>query len=166
MSALHVCHCFHYQKFGFSTLTTEHARYLYNLQESDTPSDYSDDDSWDSDESALSRRRTSGRRTKHTSTRKRMSLLTGQYFDIPTHEHGYTHFESGAVPGKAAKRRFFQSAARWDDVAERVTLAKLVVSPIPPGMTLGELMETGGSVRPLATEPELNGDWSDMVVEP
>lgn len=143
----------------------QHARYLYNLQESDTPSDYSDD-SWDSDESALTRRRASRRRTKHTSTRKRMSLLTGQYFDIPTHERGYIHFESGAAPGKVAKRRFFQSSARWDDVAERVTLAKPVVSPIPPTINLGELMERGGSIQPLGTDPELNGDWGDMVVEP
>jgi histone deacetylase 1/2 len=97
-----------------------------------------------------------------------MSLLTGKYFDIPTHEHGYTHFESGAAPGKAAKRRFFQSAARWDDAAECVTLSKPpVVSPIPPTMTLGELMERGGSVRPLGVvDPELSGEWSDMVVEP
>jgi histone deacetylase 1/2 len=95
-----------------------------------------------------------------------MSLLTGQYFDIPTHENGYSHFESGALPGKAAKRRFFQSAARWDDAAERVTLSKPVVSPVLPTMTLGELMERGGSVRPLGADPELNGDWSDMVVEP
>jgi hypothetical protein len=70
------------------------------------------------------------------------------------------------LPGKAAKRRFFQGAARWDDAAERVTLAKLVVSPVPPAMTLGELMERGGSVRPLGIDLEANGDWSDMVVEP
>lgn len=93
-----------------------------------------------------------------------MSLLSGQYFDIPTNEHGYSHFENGAVPGKAAKRRFFQSVARWDDVAERVTLSKLVVSPIPPTVGIGELMERGGSVRPLG-DPELNGDWNDMVME-
>src|ERR1700733_6129185 len=80
--------------------------------------------------SAVSPRRTSRRRTKNVSTRKRMSLLSGQYFDIPTHEHGYSHFESGAVPGKAVKRRLFHSAARWDDVGERVSLSKLVVSPI------------------------------------
>ena len=94
-----------------------------------------------------------------------MSLMTGQYFDIPIHEHGYSHFEHGAAPGKAAKRRFFQSAARWDDVAERVTLSKLVPSPIPPTMTFGEMMEGGGSVRPLGHDPELNGDWNEMVVE-
>ena len=91
--------------------------------------------------------------------------MTGQYFDIPIHEHGYSHFEHGAAPGKAAKRRFFQSAARWDDVAERVTLSKLVPSPIPPTMTFGEMMERGGSVRPLGHDPELNGDWNEMVVE-
>jgi histone deacetylase 1/2 len=94
-----------------------------------------------------------------------MSLLSGQYFDIPTHEHGYSHFESGAVPGKAVKRRFFQSAARWDDVGERVTLSKLMVSPIHPTMGIGELMERGGSARPPG-DPDFNGDWSDMVVEP
>jgi len=95
-----------------------------------------------------------------------MNLLTGKYFDIPTHEHGYSHFESGAVPGKVVKRRFFQSAAWWDDAAGRVSLAKPVVSPLPLSVSLGSLMEKGGSVRPLGADPEVNGDcWNDMVVE-
>ncbi|GLB34288.1 putative histone deacetylase [Lyophyllum shimeji] len=140
----------------------QHARYVYDLQESDTASETSDDDnSWDSDESAASRRQASSRaRTgnpKSAPPRTRMSLLTGQYFDVPAHEHGYSHFEHGAVPGKTAKRRFFQSAARWDDNLESVILGKDATSPIP----IGDLMERGGRLR----EEDGEEEWEDMQVD-
>lgn len=135
---------------------------MYNLQESDTASEDSEDqDSWDSDDSAQGRRRIVGRSARPSAPRKRMSLLTGHYFDVPTHEHGYGHYECGAVPGKTAKRRFFQSGARWDETVERVLLGKHGISPIPRSMNLGELMERGGRL-----EDELpEDDWEDMAVE-
>ncbi|KAF5387974.1 hypothetical protein D9615_000857 [Tricholomella constricta] len=143
----------------------QRARYVYDLQESDSPSETSDDDnSWDSDESLSSRRYDTRRYPKTSPSRgARMSLLTGQYFDVPSHEHGYGHFEHGAVPGKTAKRRFFQSAARWDENIESVILAKHVASPqlqIP----LGELMERGGILG--EEEDGAGEEWEDVPVEP
>ncbi|KAG6845536.1 hypothetical protein H0H87_007780 [Tephrocybe sp. NHM501043] len=143
-----------------SNICIEHMRYAYDLQESDSPSETSDDDSWDSDES-LSSRRSRTRRFQKSSTQSRthMSLLTGQYFDVPVQEQGYSHFEHGAVPGKTAKRRFFQSAASWDETIEDVIIGKL--SPFP--IQIGELMERGG--RPPGVE-EGEEEWEDMAVDP
>lgn len=46
-----------------------------------------------------------------------MSLLTGQYFDVPTHESGFGHYDCGAAPVKTTRRRFFQSGdGKWDDM--------------------------------------------------
>jgi len=46
-----------------------------------------------------------------------MSLLTGKYFDIPSYESGFEHYECGAVPVKSTRRRFFQSGdGKWDDL--------------------------------------------------
>jgi histone deacetylase 1/2 len=160
MSVLPVCsHCPTFSTYLISS-ATEHARYVYNIQESDTPSEDSEEDSWDSDDSASSHRRTTRRSAKASVSRKHMSLLTGHYFDVPTHENGYGHYECGAVPGKAAKRRFFQSGARWDETMERVLLGKHGISPIARSMNLGELMERGGRI-----EDELEDDWEDMAVE-
>ncbi|KAG5653375.1 hypothetical protein H0H81_000876 [Sphagnurus paluster] len=133
------CHLF--SSTPTHTPSAEHARYVYDLQESDSPSETSDDDSWDSDESvSTSSRRPRGYPKPGPSRAPRMSLLTGQYFDVPIHEHGYSHFETGAAPGKTAKRRFFQSAARWDENMESVILGRHAASTLP----LGELMERGG----------------------
>jgi hypothetical protein len=52
-----------------------------------------------------------------------MSLLTGQYFDVPIYDQGYGHYEQGA-PSKTSKRRFFRSTARWDEKFERVLVGK------------------------------------------
>jgi len=76
-----------------------------------------------------------------------MSLVTGKYFDVPTYEGGFEHYEYGMVMnGKGSssvggvvsnmnatlmtRRRFFQSAegSRWDEelnvVDERVERAR------------------------------------------
>lgn len=47
-----------------------------------------------------------------------MSLLTGQYYDIPTQDDDYAHYECGAAPNKSMKRRFFLNGpggGGWDD---------------------------------------------------
>ncbi|RDB19796.1 Histone deacetylase Rpd3 [Hypsizygus marmoreus] len=143
----------------------QHARYVYDLQDSDASSETSDDqESWDSDESLSNRRRNPRRHGKGPSSRTRMSLLTGRYFDVPTHEHGYSHYDCGAPPGKTAKRRFFQSSARWDETVEQVILGK-VSSPTPRSVALGELMEQGGRDRRVGAEDEMDDDWEDMVVD-
>jgi len=75
-----------------------------------------------------------------------MSLITGQYFDAPTFEGGFEHYEYGAIPvpinGKAmpsvgglntnlmTRRRFFQGSvgSKWGEelnvVDERVERAR------------------------------------------
>ena len=136
----------------------EHARYVYDRQGTDTPSATSDEESWDSDEST-SRRLSGSRQVPNPSSRTRMSLLTGQYFDIPLHEHGYRHYEVGAVPGKAAKRRFFQSSACWDESVEQVVLRRQGGSPTGHSCALGDLMERGGKGN------EGYEGWDDMAVE-
>ncbi|KAG5352031.1 hypothetical protein C0989_004126 [Termitomyces sp. Mn162] len=149
---------------GLDLQLAQHMRYTYDMQESDSPSETSDDDnSWDSDESLSSRRHASRARrfpkSSAASSRTRMSLLTGQYFDVPVHEAGYSHFEHGAVPGKTAKRRFFQSSARWDETIEDVIIGKHVPFAIP----IGELMERGG--QPPGVD-EGDEDWEDTTMDP
>ncbi|KAF8975988.1 hypothetical protein BDQ17DRAFT_1441288 [Cyathus striatus] len=143
----------------------QHARYVYNLQESDTlssSSPSSSEDEWDSDSSTSSRRRrvnaASASAFKST-PRKRMSLLTGQYYDVPVHEAGYEHFDYG----KGGRRRFFQSSARWDEDFKQVLVGKMGDSPgLPRGMDLGRLMERGGK-----TEEDGDGEeWDEgMAVD-
>ncbi|KAF8885808.1 histone deacetylase RPD3 [Infundibulicybe gibba] len=139
----------------------QHARYVYNLQESDTPSEFSEEESWDSDESTSSRRRRNPR-TRRALAKKRMSLLTGQYFDVPVHEQGFGHFDYGAPPGKAAKRKFFQSGARWDEAFERVLVERKGASPVPHSLGLAGLMDRGGRDHESIVD---EGDWNDMAVD-
>jgi hypothetical protein len=81
-----------------------------------------------------------------------MSLLTGQYFDVPVHDQGYGHYEYGA-PTKAGKRRFFHSQARWDERLDRVLLAKQAM--------MNEMPHSG------SWEPEASDDdtLSEMMPE-
>jgi histone deacetylase 1/2 len=121
----------------------EHFRYVYDIQESDTTSEDSDDESWHSDDSAVSNRRRRSTRFINKSLRKRMSLLTNQYFEIPC-EQGFSHLECGAPPSKSAKRRFFQSNGAWDDMTGRAS-ARMSPSFLGPQNTsLSALMERGG----------------------
>ncbi|KAF9524494.1 histone deacetylase RPD3 [Crepidotus variabilis] len=122
----------------------QHARYVYNLQDSDTTTDESENESWDSDDSnastnwrrgpyrassvgaSASSSRVNGRgsqpptpnpRYTHAE-KKRMSLLTGQYFDVPSHEGGFAPDLPSTGPLRtASRRRFFQSGdgGVWDD---------------------------------------------------
>jgi hypothetical protein len=147
----------------------EHARYVY-LQDGDPTTDESSySDEWESDDSSASWRRGSGggvyprassvsrvvsgngrfgNQPPRAAAQKRMSLITGKYFDVPAYEGGFEHYEHGMLPtpinGKAAsvggvgsmnanlmtRRGFFQSAAgsRWDEelnvVHEKVERAR------------------------------------------
>lgn len=95
------------------------------MQESETRSEDSEDPDayrWDSDDSLASSRR---RRHVQKASKKRMSILTNQHFDIPSYENGFEY----AIPGKPdTRRRFFQSVARWDARFQRV----MVPSSEPP----------------------------------
>jgi len=81
-------------------------------KEAENHSDDSDDPDayrWDSDDSVASSSRR--RRLAPRASKKRLSILTNQYYDIPSYENGFEY----AVPGKPeTRRRFFQRVARWD----------------------------------------------------
>jgi len=108
----------------------QHARFVYNLQETDTHSDDSDNPDvyrWDSDDSVAS----SSRRRRHAPkpSKKRMSILTNQYYDIPSYENGFEY----AIAGKPeSRRRFFQSVARWDARYQQVVVpGREAMPPLP-----------------------------------
>lgn len=109
---------------------SEHARFVYNLQEAENHSDDSDDPDvyrWDSDDSVASSSRR--RRLAPRASKKRMSILTNQYYDIPSYENGFEY----AVPGKPeTRRRFFQSLARWDAGRHQVVIpGRQAIEPPP-----------------------------------
>jgi len=90
----------------------EHTRFVYGLQEADA-----------------GRRHRSSKRRSRRRTRKRMSIMTNRYYDVPRmDEHAEDAlpdlcagaYTSGAGQKRAGRRRFFQSAARWDPVMEKV----------------------------------------------
>ncbi|PBK60310.1 hypothetical protein ARMSODRAFT_1026708 [Armillaria solidipes] len=110
----------------------QYTRFVYKLQESDTASSSSDDESWDSDESV-------GRRRHRSRRKQRMSLLTGQYFDVA---HNQT-----------SRRKFFQSRVVFDDTWQRVKL----VQELRLGFGVSDLaglMERGGG--------DGEDDWIEM----
>ena len=48
-----------------------------------------------------------------------MSIITNQYYDIPSYENGFEY----AIFGKPdSRRRFFQSVSRWDARHRRVVI--------------------------------------------
>ncbi|KAH9884962.1 histone deacetylase [Cubamyces lactineus] len=115
----------------------QHARFVYDAQNSDESP--SEEDEEESDSSARRTRGRSGRQTR--ASKKRMSIMTSQYFDVPRlppdydeedeggcgheHEHEYAgdawaSAREGLPTGKR-KRRFFQSIAEWDPVKRVVT---------------------------------------------
>ncbi|KAJ7649065.1 histone deacetylase RPD3 [Mycena polygramma] len=125
----------------------QHARYVYDIQQEPEipPSDDSDDsDLWSSDDASASASAAARAR------RKRMSILTNRYVDVPARTIHAAH----------TKRRFFQSAARWDEGLERVTLGFSGVAE------LGGLMERGGrrggEVEVDERDVDVDGDDWDM----
>lgn len=155
---------------------SEHARYVYNLQESSSASSDSDgEESWDSDDSSSSWRRQSNGRSRssvagksirngstangsgNNGSRKRMSLLTNRYFDVPVQENGFGHFECGAPLGKNVKRKFFNYPEKWDDVNGGLTMRD-AFSPLSKAYQLAGLMERGGRDKEADTVDE---DWDD-----
>jgi len=141
----------------------QHARFVYDLQEG-LASDASDDEPF-SDESSSSRRVGRSRTRRHVrSGKKRMSIVTSQYFDVPRLEEGSHGFfdmcggdQRSVLPkGPSYKRRFFQSAARWDPQMERVLLETDGLAM--PRPSVSDVMERGG--RELLW---MRDDWSIRV---
>ncbi|KAG6841214.1 hypothetical protein C0991_000660 [Blastosporella zonata] len=148
----------------------QHARYVYDLQESDTPSDTSDEKSWDSDSDELR-------------PKKRMSILTGQHIETPVYDpaqthgyeptvtpHGYPYGYGGYSYGFAefdmhgamytqnAKRRFFQGGTRWDETIDHVVAKRYGTLPLPRSTgVLGRMMENGG--RHVADDDMEEDEW-------
>jgi histone deacetylase 1/2 len=57
-----------------------------------------------------------------------MSIITNQYYDIPSYENGFEY----AIPGKPdSRRRFFQSVARWDARYQKVAIPGRDVRSMP-----------------------------------
>ncbi|KAH9949034.1 histone deacetylase RPD3 [Amylocystis lapponica] len=141
----------------------QHTRFVYRLQET-TASDESDEDMY-SDDSLSSRRHGSRRHVR--SNKKRMSVLTNQFFDVPRADDIYHDLGCGGdhgagagagAKGVASKRRFFQSKARWDTRSERVLIAR-ELSAIPD-TTLAGVMGSGRNYVPL-DEEEMEVDEED-----
>jgi histone deacetylase 1/2 len=138
----------------------EHARYVYNLEESESISEELEDGEssrWDSDDSSSTRRNGTRRRYNERASKKVMSIITNQYFDAPGQDSVCAQYEFGPVSGKTGKRRFFQSGARWDEAYERVFQGRGELMKVPGSMTLSALMENGG------VDANVDEDWDDSV---
>ena len=110
-------------------LVTEHSRFVYKLQESDTSSS-SDEDNDDSDDSRQRRTPRSSRSRRRRHPNGRMSLLTNDYFEPP--------------PSKAGGgRRFFQSRLGWSEMYEKIVVKGEDADFFARGR-LAALMEQGG----------------------
>ncbi len=98
------------------------------------PSDADSEDEAESDVSAT-RTRAADSRNIHRGGKKRMSLLTGECYDVPRleeRENGYFDLGCGNEPwandeaiGRSSTRRhFFPGAARWGSLLQQVVLER------------------------------------------
>ena len=111
----------------------EHARYVYDVQkdsdQTDSEPEPEEEDASDGESSARRRGRSS-RRIR--SGKKRMSIVTSRFFDVPRLPPeferelledeledgcGHMHAHGG---GNGRKRRFFQSGAQWDPIKRQI----------------------------------------------
>lgn len=185
-------------------MALEHARYLYNLQGGDETTDESEEsDEWDSEDSGSSagnnkRWRNNSRRSvsasrvngngRHSSQpphssrggteKRRMSLLTGQYYDVPSYDEDYAHYDScGAANERNGnmKRRFFLSgpgvAGGWEDDGGVDTSVKMRTKIVNGFMMNGyaqhdlvPLMERSGQ-RDVDAEDAEDDDYEEMSVD-
>ncbi|KAG2013083.1 histone deacetylase RPD3 [Coprinopsis cinerea AmutBmut pab1-1] len=137
----------------------QHARYIYNLQESaEAPSSDSEEGSSDSDDSSASH--WNRQRSRRIGTgKKRMSLLTNQYYDIP-HEYGFSPHDYHGHLSKTTRRRFFQGGSRWDENVEQVINNRMQSVNDYPRHSLSATMERGGSWGDRGGEDD---DWDGDV---
>ncbi|CCL98576.1 uncharacterized protein FIBRA_00577 [Fibroporia radiculosa] len=155
----------------------QHTRFVYNLQESLATEDESDDDASLSDDSYSSRRRDSrvSRRRTRAGGRKRMSIVTNHYHDVPRADDALLdlcnlpphidehHNGKRASAAAASRRRFFQSAARWDSRLERVFVDRVELAP--PGLSVGDVMLMGGRRDRESEGPEEEVEMDDDEME-
>ncbi|KAG6828309.1 hypothetical protein H0H92_008424 [Tricholoma furcatifolium] len=152
----------------------QHARYVYDLQDSDTPSDTDDDSkSWDSDSDEYPK-----------SSKKRMSILTGQYIETPPtydpaqahsydqaaaphgypygyggYSYGFAEFDMhGTMYAQNVKRRFFSSGSRWDETIDHVIAKRYKPSVLQrPVGAVGHTMER--DVRQMVDDDMEEDGW-------
>ncbi|KAI0361912.1 histone deacetylase RPD3 [Trametes cingulata] len=137
----------------------QHAKFVYNLQEKAAQSD--SDSEYDSDTS-LARTRSRGHSRNVRGGKKRMSLLTGEYYDVPRLEEGGNgYYDLGCghepwalndLPALGTKRRFFQSASRWDPALERVLAERERAGARNGRVDVGALMVNGGAEQDRSTD--------------
>lgn len=124
---------------------TEHTRFVYDLQQATAAENESDEDDAESfsDDSSVGRRHRTSRHSRRR-TRKRMSIMTNGYYDVPRPDENGEEvlpdlcagaYANGATK-RAGRRRFFQSAARWDPVAEKVLVEWDLVQSTRSGMAV------------------------------
>ena len=125
-----------YETTSTNSTTPEHARFVYNMQETMAqPESGSDSEEEEESDASGSRTRTRSRSRRNIrSGKKRMSLLTGETFDVPRleeHENGYYDLGCGHEPwangdavGRGTRRHFFRGGARWDPALQQVVLER------------------------------------------
>jgi histone deacetylase 1/2 len=102
----------------------EHFRYVYDFQATDTSTSSSEEDEfWDSEDESTSTRSTRLQKRKYNGSvnRRRVSILTNQYFDLP---YDIPYQCGPALAGKNPRRRFFNTEARWDDRYREIIRAR------------------------------------------
>ena len=136
---------------------TEHTRFVYNLQDTLAQSEAESESESDSSYS-----RTRSRNTR--SGKKRMSLLTGEVYDVPLleeHENGYFDLGCGHepwandTPTRGARRHFFQGAARWDPTSHQIIMERERAGVCDPKIDISAVMLDGGRVEDdTASDPD------------
>lgn len=98
---------------------------MYDLQASDTASSSSseEDEVWDSEDETTSVRSLRSQRRKYNGSinRRRVSILTNQYFDLP---YDIPYQCGPALAGRNPRRRFYNTESRWDDQYREVIKAR------------------------------------------
>jgi histone deacetylase 1/2 len=126
--------------------SSEHARYVYLMQEADTREPDSDESEdieslrYDSADSTASRSRQG--RSQRSRQKKRMSIMSNEWYDVPQMNHfGYYDRGNGETVGsnKSGRLRFFDSKLRWDVDARKV------VANSDIRVSVKNLMKKGGS---------------------
>ncbi|EIW60308.1 histone deacetylase RPD3 [Trametes versicolor FP-101664 SS1] len=126
-----------------------HTRFVYNLQDRAAQPD--SDSEYDSDTSLA---RTRARSNPARRGKKRMSLLTGECFDVPRpppegYDLGCGHepWAAGDMPAQGMKRKFFSSAARWEDALDRHLAERDRAGMRNGRVNVGGLMTNGGGAE-------------------
>ncbi|KAI0068482.1 histone deacetylase RPD3 [Artomyces pyxidatus] len=139
----------------------QHARFVYQLQESEAPEPASDESEdvdsyrYDSDDSSTSRRRRA--RGTRSRQKKRMSIMSNDWYDVPQLNHfGYYEGADDSNGGPIGKPRFFESGLLWNADARRA-----MITP-DFGVSVRDVMERGGRMGSLGDEMEVEEEEEEV----